>query len=47
METALKISAADPLNVAGIILPGARISPLAAQTIELLSPSHEPAEVAL
>ena len=33
-ETALRISA-DPLNLAGSVLPGARISPLAAQTVEL------------
>jgi ATP-dependent Lhr-like helicase len=33
-ETALKIAAADPLNLLGIILPGGRISPLAAQTVE-------------
>jgi ATP-dependent Lhr-like helicase len=34
-ETVLKIPAADPLNLAGIVLPGARISPLAAQVVEL------------
>jgi ATP-dependent Lhr-like helicase len=34
-ETGLKIPAADPLNLAGIILPGGRISPLAGQTIDL------------
>ena len=33
---ALKIAAADPLNVAGIITPGPRISALAAQVVELL-----------
>jgi ATP-dependent Lhr-like helicase len=32
----LKIPAADPLNLAGIIVPGARISPLAVQIVELL-----------
>jgi ATP-dependent Lhr-like helicase len=32
----LRIAAADPLNLAGIILPGPRISPLAIQTVELL-----------
>jgi ATP-dependent Lhr-like helicase len=37
-EAALNIPAADPLNLAGIVLPGARISPLAAQTVELLQP---------
>jgi ATP-dependent Lhr-like helicase len=34
-QTPLKISAADPLNLIGIILPGGRISPLAAQVVEL------------
>src|SRR6185295_578205 len=36
IESALKIAAADPLNLAGIVLPGAKISPLAAQTVDLL-----------
>src|SRR5262249_49316358 len=35
-DLTLKIAAADPLNLAGIVLPGARISPLAAQSVELL-----------
>jgi ATP-dependent Lhr-like helicase len=43
----LKVAAADPLNLAGIILPGARISPLAAQAVELLQPSTAPVELAL
>jgi ATP-dependent Lhr-like helicase len=43
----LKISAADPLNLAGIVLPGARISPLAGQTVELLSPAVSTTEVAI
>jgi ATP-dependent Lhr-like helicase len=34
---ALRIAAADPLNLAGIIVPGPRISPLAGQAVELLS----------
>jgi ATP-dependent Lhr-like helicase len=38
--TKLTIPAADPLNLAGIVLPGARISPLAAQVVELLEPSE-------
>jgi ATP-dependent Lhr-like helicase len=33
---ALKIAAADPLNVAGIITPGPRVSALAAQVVDLL-----------
>ena len=39
LESALRIPAADPLNLAGIVLPGARISPMAAQTVELLPAS--------
>jgi ATP-dependent Lhr-like helicase len=34
-RNALRIAAADPLNLAGIIVPGARISPLAGQSVEL------------
>jgi len=44
---ALKIAAADPLNLAGIILPGARISPLAAQSVQLLDRVEAPTEMAL
>jgi hypothetical protein len=43
----LKIPAADPLNLAGIVVPGARISPLASQIVELLKPPAGPVEVAL
>src|SRR6185436_12183149 len=35
-DHALRIAAADPLNLAGIIVPGPRISPLAGQPVELL-----------
>ncbi len=45
-EAELRIPAADPLNLAGIVLPGARISPLAAQMVELL-PAKGSVEVAL
>jgi ATP-dependent Lhr-like helicase len=31
----LCIAAADPLNLAGIVVPGPRISPLAAQAVDL------------
>jgi ATP-dependent Lhr-like helicase len=34
----LRIPAADPLNLAGIIVPGQRTSPLAGQTVEILEP---------
>jgi ATP-dependent Lhr-like helicase len=49
-DVTLKVAAADPLNLAGIVLPGARISPLSAQSVELLQPSAQPAspvEIAL
>jgi ATP-dependent Lhr-like helicase len=46
-EAVLKIPAADPLNLAGIVVPGARISPLASQIVELLKPSAPQVEVAL
>ena len=35
-ETPLRIAASDPLNLAGIIMPGTRVSPLAGQAVELL-----------
>lgn len=34
-DAPLRIAAADPLNLAGIIIPGPRISPLAGQPVEL------------
>jgi ATP-dependent Lhr-like helicase len=40
-DHALRIPAADPLNLSGIIIPGTRISPLAAQSVELLQPAVE------
>src|SRR2546425_1168802 len=46
-DMTLKIAAADPLNLAGIVLPGARISPLSAQSVELLHVSTPPVELAL
>jgi ATP-dependent Lhr-like helicase len=46
-ETDLKISAADPLNLLGIVLPGGRVSPLAAQTVQLLPAPTHGVEVAL
>jgi ATP-dependent Lhr-like helicase len=33
---ALRIAAADPLNLAGILTPGPRVSPLSAQDVALL-----------
>jgi ATP-dependent helicase Lhr and Lhr-like helicase len=32
----LRIAASDPLNLAGIVTPGSRVSPLAGQSVELL-----------
>src|SRR5213594_1639241 len=46
-DMTLKIAAADPLNLAGIVLPGARISPLSAQSVELLHVSRARGELAL
>jgi ATP-dependent Lhr-like helicase len=46
-DTGLKIPAADPLNLAGIILPGLRISPLAAQSVELIQTAESAVELAL
>jgi ATP-dependent Lhr-like helicase len=43
MDRALRIAAADPLNVAGIITPGSRVSALASQIVELLpAPTLQP-----
>jgi ATP-dependent Lhr-like helicase len=42
----LTVSAADPLNLAGIITPGPRVSPLAAQTVEILDTPSEAAQAA-
>src|SRR5207253_9804797 len=38
-ETPLRIAASDPLNLAGIIMPGTRVSPLTGQSVELLVPA--------
>jgi ATP-dependent Lhr-like helicase len=35
-DASLRIAAADPLNLVGIITPGSRISPLAGQSVEVL-----------
>ena len=34
----VRVSAADPMNLAGIVTPGARVSTLSGETVELLSP---------
>ena len=35
---AVRVAAADPLNLAGIVTPGARINALSGDTVELLPP---------
>lgn len=45
VQGALSVAAADPLNLAGIILPGARVSPLAGRPVDLLPPG-DPVSVA-
>jgi ATP-dependent Lhr-like helicase len=45
--TAFRIAAADPLNLAGVITPGPRISPLAVQSVEVLQAPAALAEMAL
>ncbi len=35
---ALRVPASDPLNLAGIVIPGPRINPLTAQIVDLLAP---------
>jgi ATP-dependent Lhr-like helicase len=39
-EAPLRIPASDPLNLAGIITPGARISPLMSQLVDLVIPAE-------
>jgi ATP-dependent Lhr-like helicase len=36
-DAPLRIAAADPLNLAGIITPGPRMNPLASQVVDLLA----------
>jgi ATP-dependent Lhr-like helicase len=40
-DRALRVAAADPLNLAGIITPGPRISPLSAEMVEVLPATGE------
>jgi ATP-dependent Lhr-like helicase len=47
MDIPLRIAAADPLNLAGIITPGPRISPLAGNAVDILHPFETPAEMTL
>ena len=42
---ALRVGAADPLNLAGILTPGPRVSPLSGQTVEVLGEGEEAAGV--
>jgi ATP-dependent Lhr-like helicase len=36
----LRIGAADPLNLAGIITPGGRVSPLSVEIVNVLEPAE-------
>jgi ATP-dependent Lhr-like helicase len=36
-ETALRVAAADPLNLAGVLTPGPRVSPLSGQVVDVLN----------
>ncbi len=45
-EQGVRVSAADPLNLAGIVTPGPRVSPLSGEAVELLQPAAAPAGAA-
>ena len=42
----VRVAAADPLNLAGIVTPGQRISALSGEMVELLQPASAPANAA-
>jgi len=42
----VRVAAADPLNLAGIVTPGQRISALSGEMVELLQPASAPADAA-
>ena len=44
---AVRVAAADPLNLAGIVTPGARINALSGDTVELLPPAAASGEAAV
>ena len=35
----MRVAAADPLNLAGIVTPGPRVSALSGETVDLLPPA--------
>ena len=45
-EQGMRVSAADPLNLAGIVTPGPRVSALSGEAVELLQPAAALAGVA-
>ena len=42
-EQGVRVAAADPLNLAGIVTPGPRVSALSGETVDLLQPAAAPA----
>ena len=44
-DAPLRIAAADPLNLVGIITPGSRVSPLSGEIVEVLAPADTLAHV--
>ena len=44
---AVRVAAADPLNLAGIVTPGARVNALSGDTVELLPPAAASGEAAV
>ena len=45
-ERSVRVAAADPLNLAGVVTPGPRVSTLSGETVDLLAPAAAPADAA-
>ena len=45
-EPGVRVAAADPLNLAGVVTPGPRVSALSGETVDLLAPAAAPAGAA-
>ena len=45
-ERSVRVAAADPLNLAGVVTPGPRVSALSGETVDLLAPAAAPAGAA-
>ena len=45
-EPGMRVAAADPLNLAGVVTPGPRVSALSGETVDLLAPAAAPAGAA-